>query len=76
MQLDYDFHVTPKKDSTSLNHLLNFTYAPLQQTHHVWTGKKRVAGGKWNQYNKEQFLQAKYSIIISLCDHDTVRALK
>ena len=58
MHLDYDFHLTSKKDSKSLNHLLNFTYVPLQQAHHVWTGRRKM-GGKWNHYNKEQFLQAK-----------------
>ncbi|XP_028400700.1 RING finger protein 10-like [Dendronephthya gigantea] len=66
MQLDYDFPVTPlKKDVTSLNHLLNFTYAPLQQNHHHhgWTNRRKVSG-KWNQYNKEQFLQANCQFVV------------
>ncbi|CAB3984535.1 RING finger 10, partial [Paramuricea clavata] len=71
MQHDYNIHATSKKDSTSLNYLLNFTYAPLQQTHHVWSGRRK-AGGKWNQYNKEQFLQANCQFVVHAGGNYTV----
>ena len=45
-----------KKYGTSLNHLLNFKYAPREQTvvHRLKFGRKRQS-----TFNKEQFLQAK-----------------
>lgn len=48
----------------SLNHLLNFHYAPRETRSHA----DKVTGYRWmgtqkHKYNKEQYLQAKYVII-------------
>ncbi|XP_046840539.1 RING finger protein 10-like [Xenia sp. Carnegie-2017] len=64
MQLDYDFCLTSKKNSTSLNHLLNFTYTSFHHTRHSWHSGKHTATSKWNQFNKEQFIQANCQFVI------------
>lgn len=46
----------------SLNHLLNFHYAPREARPHAVSGEKtghRWLGTQKHKYNKEQFLQAK-----------------
>lgn len=52
-----------KKYGTSLNHLLNFKYAPRQKpiVYH-----SRSGGKKYTPFNKEQFIQANFQFVV--CD--------
>lgn len=63
-----------KSGVVSLNHLLNFTFAPRDTSPGPWYGRKQSVGRSGVVYNKEQFLQANCQFVVKEEGDYTVHA--
>lgn len=61
-----------KKYGTSLNHLLNFKYAPREKP---VVYRPRTGSKKYTPFNKEQFIQANFQFVVSDSGDYTIHAM-